>query len=107
MGDDCIEMNWIDSVMHSAGFANGKPVKILLDRGATCMFFGLFKAKSVYVTEPISGFVWGKIWPGFLEQGAEVLIMDPCGGKNSRISESQTPFLHRDGNQYNLQYFVK
>ena len=104
--DQCREMSWINSVMYFAGFTNGEPLEILLDRGASGPY-RFFKAKSDFVTDPVPRFVWEKIWAGFLEEGAGVLIMDPYGGRMSRISEFETPFPHREGNLYNLQYFVE
>lgn len=102
--DHCKEMSWIDSVLYFAGFTNGEPLEILLDRGSPYRFF---KAKSDYVTEPVPAFVWDKIWTMFAEQNAGVLIMDPHGGRMDDIGETETPFPHREGNLYNLQYFAE
>lgn len=102
--DHCKQMSWIDSVMYFAGFTNGEPLEILLDRGSPYRFF---KAKSDYVTEPVPRYVWEKIWTMFAERNAGVLIMDPHGGRMNEIGESETPFPHREGNLYNLQYFVE
>lgn len=100
---DCIEMSWIESVMYFTDYSK-KPLEALLDRGSKPERF--FKAKSDYVTEPISASVFAQMWTRFLDDGAGVLIMEPYGGKMSSIAEFETPFPHRRV-LYNVQYFVE
>ncbi|KAM3251753.1 hypothetical protein P3L10_005823 [Capsicum annuum] len=42
----------------------------------------------------------------FLEEAGPRMILEPLGGKVNEISESETPFPHRKGNLYNIQYTV-
>ncbi|KAF3641146.1 hypothetical protein FXO38_21773 [Capsicum annuum] len=42
----------------------------------------------------------------FLEEAGPRMILEPLGGKMNEISESETPFSHRKGNLYNIQYTV-
>ncbi|OAY81632.1 berberine bridge enzyme-like 23 [Ananas comosus] len=103
--EDCKEMSWIQSVLYFAFYTNRIPLEDLLDRGTKPERF--FKAKSDFVQEPVPSFLWGRIWGRFLEDEAGVLIMDPYGGTMNNFSDSATPFPHRQGNLYNLQYFVE
>ncbi|GMN60440.1 hypothetical protein TIFTF001_029547, partial [Ficus carica] len=48
---NCTEMSWIQSVLYFAGFSVNGPIEVLLDRTLMASYF---KAKSDYVTEPIS-----------------------------------------------------
>ncbi|XP_008790067.2 berberine bridge enzyme-like 18 [Phoenix dactylifera] len=102
---DCKEMNWIRSVLYFAHGTDEKAVETLLDRGSKPE--KSFKAKSDFVNEPIPRLLWERIWEWFLEDGAGMMIMDPYGGKISSISDSATPFPHRQGILYNIQYYCK
>ncbi|KAF6992316.1 hypothetical protein CFC21_009322 [Triticum aestivum] len=56
--------------------------------------------------EPIPRDVWESIWTAWLEKPeAALLMLDPYGGLMSSISPSETPFPHRQGNLYQLQYY--
>lgn len=83
-----------------------KGVESLLDRTPAS---SSFKAKSDYVTQPIAEQDWDKIWEFLMENKDEPLnmIMEPYGGALDEISETATPFPHRKGNLYNIQYFMK
>lgn len=103
---DCIEMSWIRSALYFSGYPYGErdPLDVLLRREPPSKVF--FKAKSDFVRDPISEIGLEGIWKRFLEEEAAVMIMDPLGGRMSEISEAATPFPHRDGNLYNIQYLV-
>lgn len=103
--EDCREMSWIESVMYFAGFDNGEPLEVLLERDF--VFSNVCsKAKTDHVTEPIPEFVWENIWPRFMDEGAGIFVLEPYGGKMKEISESESPFPFRDGYLYNFQYFM-
>jgi len=103
---DCIEMNWIQSVMSIAGYNIDDPLELLLNRTTTSR--NPFKAKSDFVKEPIPKAGLEGAWKMVAEEDTlAMLIMEPYGGRMNEISESDTPFPHRKGNLYNIQYFVR
>ncbi|CAN1837580.1 Tetrahydrocannabinolic acid synthase [Linum perenne] len=83
----------------------GSPIETLLDK--TQMYKAKFKAKSDFVKEPIPESGLRGIWELVQEEVVPVILMEPLGGKMSEIPESHTPFPHRKGNLYNVQYMVK
>ncbi|CAL9080702.1 unnamed protein product [Musa textilis] len=100
--DDCREMTWIESAVYAAGHTNREPLEILMDRGLQPKIFN--KGKSDYVTEPLPVTAWEAIWARISEENAGSMRMDPCGGRMSGIAESQTPYPHRKGNLFIIQY---
>ncbi|CAI9100269.1 OLC1v1037233C1 [Oldenlandia corymbosa var. corymbosa] len=101
--EDCAEMSWIQSAEFFAGFPN--QVEVLLNR--TDQYKSKYKGKSDFVTEPIPESALTQIWKRYPEEGLAFMIMDPFGGKMGEIPDSETPFPHRKGNLYNIQYLVK
>ncbi|KAK6123836.1 hypothetical protein DH2020_042437 [Rehmannia glutinosa] len=101
---DCIEMSWIQSVLYWANFKNGTSEKVLLDRKLDSESF--FKRKSDYLKTPIPKDRLEGLWRKVIELGKAGLVFNAYGGKMSRISESDTPFPHRDGNIFKIQYFA-
>ncbi|KAI3872328.1 hypothetical protein MKX03_019595 [Papaver bracteatum] len=100
---DCTEMRWIQSTLYFNGFPVDSPLEVLLDRTQPKRFY---KAKSDFVKTPIPEVGLEGIWKRLLEEEEPVLIFTPYGGRMSEISESSTPFPHREGNLYNIQYLA-
>jgi hypothetical protein len=99
--EDCNEMPWIQSV---AFIPMGKSATVmdLLNRTSNIKAFG--KYKSDYVKDPIPRDVWEKIYTWLAKPGAGVMIMDPYGARISSIPQDATPFPHRKGVLFNIQY---
>ncbi|CAL0303866.1 unnamed protein product [Lupinus luteus] len=101
---DCIEMSWIQSVLHFGGYNKDDPPEVLLKRTKSNNFF---KAKSDFVKVPIPENELEGIWKMVLSADTlALMIMDPFGGRMNEISEPDIPFPHRKGNLYNIQYMV-
>ncbi|CAN1821211.1 Berberine bridge enzyme-like 26, partial [Linum perenne] len=88
----------------STNFRVNDSTNLLINR--TAQFKGFFKAKSDYVKEPISELGLKGLYRRVLEQETSMLILTPYGGKMSEISDSETPFPHRRGYIYKIQYIV-
>lgn len=103
---DCKEMTWIESILYFAGFQNGEPLEVLLNRSSNTKTF--FKNKSDYVRQPIPVKGLEGMWERFFQedQGVAQMIWIPYGGKMSQISESAIPFPHRAGNIYMIQHIT-
>ncbi|MQL75556.1 hypothetical protein Taro_007931 [Colocasia esculenta] len=101
-----IELPWIDSVKYFAGYQN-RSREILLDRRPE--FNSSFKAKSDFLEQPISVEGLEHIWEFLLNSTGEpmTMIIDPFGGRMDEVSAEATPFPHRRGSRYNIQYFMR
>ncbi|KAK7369081.1 hypothetical protein VNO80_11115 [Phaseolus coccineus] len=104
VGEDCIEMSWIDSVLFWDNFPVGTSVDVLLQRHDTPEKF--LKKKSDYVQQPISKTGLEGVWNKMMELEKPVLTLNPYGGRMDEISEMEIPFPHRAGNLYKIQYSV-
>ncbi|XP_051120216.1 berberine bridge enzyme-like 2 [Andrographis paniculata] len=98
---DCREMPWIESVVEWAG-VNG--VTSLLDRKPNSATF--VKRKSDYVKNLIPKSGLESIFKKVVELRQVIITFNPYGGAMSRIPESSTPFPHRAGNIFKIQYSV-
>ncbi|KAM6575214.1 hypothetical protein CsatA_023541 [Cannabis sativa] len=100
---DCVEMSWIESVVYiSTTYPSGAPIEVLLNPKTTSKYS--FKAKSDFVKNPIPESGLEGIWQRFLVEENPLTILTPYGGMMSRIPESATPFPHRKGIIYMIQY---
>ncbi|VAH11622.1 unnamed protein product [Triticum turgidum subsp. durum] len=101
---NCREVSWVQSTVFFGFSATSIPLVQLLNRSSNPRYY--LKVKSDHVQEPIPRDVWESIWTAWLEKPeAALLMLDPYGGLMSSISPSETPFPHRQGNLYQLQYY--
>ncbi|XP_022724689.1 berberine bridge enzyme-like 21 [Durio zibethinus] len=102
--ENCLEMSWIGSALWWANFDNGTSPNVLLDRNYYHVKF--IKRKSDYVQTPISkdGLAW--LWKRMIELGEPGLVFNPYGGIMNEIKATETPFPHRTGNLFKIQYSI-
>ncbi|CAN1250699.1 Berberine bridge enzyme-like 2 [Linum perenne] len=101
---DCLEMSWIQSVLWWGLNNDTKNPEALESRVPESVIFG--KRKSDYVQNPISkaGLEW--IWKKMIETGKTGLVFNPYGGRMDEIGATETPFPHRKGNLWKMQYSI-
>ncbi|PRQ29801.1 putative tetrahydroberberine oxidase [Rosa chinensis] len=99
---DCIEMSWVESILFWASYPIGTSLDVLLSRVPKGLTF--LKRKSDYVQEPISKTDLEALWKVMIEIGDGGMLWNPYGGKMSEISATETPFPHRAGNIFKIQY---
>jgi len=103
--EDCLEVNWIQSVLYWTNFdVNTTSPEILLNRHSDSVNFG--KRKSDYVQNVISETDMTSIMNKLVELGKIGFVFNPYGGKMYNISADATPFPHRAGNLFKIQYSV-
>jgi len=105
--EECTEMSWIESILYKAGFPSGQSTSVLLNRTQLSGLM-LLKAKSDYVRDPIPDVGLERLWHFLYEDAAKYgyIQFTPYGGRMNEISESETPFAHRSGYIFHIQYGV-
>ncbi|XP_061350482.1 berberine bridge enzyme-like 17 [Gastrolobium bilobum] len=102
---DCIQMPWVNSTLYWVGLPNGTPIETLItkpkDPGSSNS-----KSKSDYVKKPIPKDALESIWKLMIKDDNMLMQWNPYGGKMAEISPSATPFPHRAGNLFLIQYMV-
>ncbi|KAL6546289.1 hypothetical protein OROMI_022010 [Orobanche minor] len=101
---DCQEMPWINSVLFWSNFDSSTSPEVLLNRKPDSVNF--LKRKSDYVKKPISVSDLEMIFKKMIEIGKVGLVFNSYGGRMKEIPETKTPFPHRVGNLYKIQYSV-
>ncbi|KAG5378457.1 hypothetical protein IGI04_026299 [Brassica rapa subsp. trilocularis] len=101
---DCLETSWIKSVMYIAGFPSTAPPEALL--AGKSLFKNYFKAKSDYVEKPIPIEGLEGLWKKLLEEDSPLTIWNPYGGMMAKIPEAETPFPHRSGTLFKIQWLT-
>ncbi|KAK4271427.1 hypothetical protein QN277_020127 [Acacia crassicarpa] len=99
---DCAEMPWVNSTLFWYDYPIGTPIEELLVKNKQPTQF--FKSKSDYVKEPIPKIAIESIWKLMIEVQDIWMQWNPYGGKMGEISSSETPFPHRAGNLFLIQY---
>ncbi|KAK4270837.1 hypothetical protein QN277_019606 [Acacia crassicarpa] len=102
--NDCLETSWIKSVLYIAGYPNNTPAEILLQGKPSSKAY--FKAKSDFVRQVIPETALNSLWKVFMQEDGPLMIWNPYGGMMSKIPESATPFPHRNGTLYKIQYLT-
>ncbi|CAO2815561.1 unnamed protein product [Amaranthus hypochondriacus] len=101
---DTSEISWIESVLYIANYPTGTKPEVLLEGKPT--FINYFKAKSDYVKVPIPETGLEGIWKRYADDDNALMIFTPYGGMMSKIPESETPFPHRNGIKFMIQYVI-
>ncbi|KAI9121015.1 hypothetical protein K1719_008048 [Acacia pycnantha] len=101
---DCTEMPWVNTTLFWYDYPIGTSIDELLAKHAQPTLFS--KSKSDYVKEPIPKSAIESIWKLMIEGEKTSMQWNPYGGKMSEISSSETPFPHRAGNLFLIQYYT-
>lgn len=101
---DCHEMPWINSVLFWSNFDNTTSPTVLLNRTPNSVNF--LKRKSDYVKTPIPVSGLESLFNKMVEVGKVGMVFNSYGGRMSEIPASATPFPHRAGNIFKIQYSV-
>ncbi|CAA0823767.1 FAD-binding Berberine family protein [Striga hermonthica] len=101
---ECFKVSWIQSVLYFSGKKPDDPPEILLQKKAN--MFNFHKGTSDFLKAPVPAEGWRMVHDAMLREEQPMIIIDPLGGKMDRISEDKTPFPHRKGNLFNVQYLT-
>jgi len=103
---DCIEIPWVNSTLYWYNYPIGTPIEALLDVPKEPLYSN-FKTMSDYVKKPISEGDLRSILEFMLIKSDRVRMeWNPYGGKMHEISASKTPFPHRKGNLFLIEYLT-
>lgn len=95
---DCKEMSWLQytAYIYFGNAINSTPLEVLLLNRSTTL--------GPFVKKALTKETWEKIflWP--IGGASGLLILEPHGGIMGRIAADKTPFPHRSGVLYNIQY---
>ncbi|CAI0545711.1 unnamed protein product [Linum tenue] len=86
------------------GLDNETNPAVLLSRQPESVNFG--KRKSDYVQTPIPKASLEWIWKKMIESGKTGFVFNPYGGAMDEVPATETPFPHRAGNLYKIQYSI-
>ncbi|KAL9234183.1 hypothetical protein vseg_009081 [Gypsophila vaccaria] len=100
---DCLEMSWIKSALFWANYDNTTSVDVLLSRLYKKDYL---KRKSDYVQKPISKPNLELLWTKLVQLGKPGLVFNSYGGQMNEVPASATPFPHRSGNLFKIQYSI-
>ncbi|KAL5157961.1 Berberine bridge enzyme-like 8 [Glycine soja] len=99
---DCIETSWLRSVLFWDNIDIASSLDILLERQPRSLNY--LKRKSDYVKKPISIEGFEGIWKKMIELEDTLFQFNPYGGRMAEIPSTASPFPHRAGNLWKIQY---
>nr|XP_043620533.1 berberine bridge enzyme-like 21 [Erigeron canadensis] len=101
--EDCMEVSWIQSTLYWANqdYNKTKP-EFLLDPHSSVI--KLLKRKSDYVQTAIPKQGLTAMFNKLMELDKVGLVFNSYGGKMSEVPANATPFPHRAGNLFKMQY---
>ncbi|KAK7319605.1 hypothetical protein RJT34_04328 [Clitoria ternatea] len=102
---DCTEMPWVNSTLYWSNYPNGTSIEALLDVPEEPGSY-YFKTMSDYVKKPIAKDDLKSIWDFMIKSERVKMEWNPYGGKMHEISSSETPFPHRAGNLFLIEYLT-
>jgi FAD/FMN-containing dehydrogenase len=97
----CREMSWIETVPYFF-LGSGATVEDILNRTTSLSTYA--KMTSDYVRQAIPRRAWDGIFGKLAQPSAGLMILDPYGAQVGAVPEPATPFPHRAGVLYNIQY---
>jgi hypothetical protein len=103
---DCRPMTWLETAALSFTdmSSTGTVEDALLSRGPSMSVFT--KGKSDYVRTAISRKAWKGIFSWFAMNGSGIIMLEPHGGFMDTVPAAATPYPHRSGVLYVIQYIV-
>jgi hypothetical protein len=103
---DCRPRTYLESTALSFTTLDniGTPEEMLLDRTSDLDIS--VEGKSDYVRRPISKDAWNDIFSWFKMNGSGLIMLEPHGGFIGSVPNATTPYPHRDGVLYVIQYLV-
>ncbi|XP_068636393.1 reticuline oxidase-like [Aristolochia californica] len=101
---ECIETSWANALILIRGDEAVQTVEDLKNRYTYRKTFT--KAKSDYVKYPIPLFALEKALNLVARQTKASVLLDPHGGFTGRVRSDATPFPHRAGTIFGIEYYV-
>ncbi|XP_057444394.1 berberine bridge enzyme-like 17 [Lotus japonicus] len=102
---DCILMPWVNSTLFWERNPIGTPLESLLDVPKE-LSTSYYKSKSDYVKKPIPKEAMQSMWAWMIKGVNIRMEWNPYGGKMEKILPYETPFPHRAGNLFKIQYYT-
>ncbi|XP_021844813.2 berberine bridge enzyme-like 21 [Spinacia oleracea] len=98
---DCLEMTWGKSALFWANYDNKTSPEVLLNRTYLANYS---KRKSDYVQTPITKKGLNLLWKKLITLSKPGMVFNSYGGRMNEIPATDTPFPHRRGNLFKIQY---
>ncbi|XP_074321628.1 berberine bridge enzyme-like 21 [Silene latifolia] len=101
--EDCQELSWSKALLFWLNYDTESPLEVLLNRTLNVNYL---KRKSDYVQTPIEKQHLELLWKKIIQLGKSGLVFNSYGGRMNEIADTATPFPHRKGNLFKIQYSI-